>query len=274
MASSSLTDLAHSASGKSSSWQHRAVYSFDLTWHLVQRDFLLRYTGSTLGVLWSVLLPLAQLLVLVFLFQKVVPLKIEAYPAYVFSGLLPWTWFSSCLNSAGGLFFTNRDLLRRPNFTPALLIVVNTLSNLLSYLASLPVLFGLLFFYGKSVSSVLLILPLLLLIQSLLTIGLGLMIATCNVFYRDVQHIISVVTSLLFYLTPVFYRPDAVATSYRIVLMVNPMAVLVNSYRAVMFDGVAPEWELLFLAGLISAAVCGLGYFVYHSRQHHLLDAL
>src|SRR5262249_32180437 len=155
-----------------------------------------------------------------------------------------------------------------------LLIVVNTLSNLLSYIASLHVLFGLLFFYGKPVSSVLFILPLLLLIQSLLIIGLGLIIATCNVFYRDVQHIISVVTSLLFYLTPVFYRPDAVATSYRILLIANPMAALVNGYRAVMFYGVAPEWELLGLAGLISAAVCGLGYFVYHSQQHHVIDAL
>jgi len=250
------------------------AYYFDLTWHLVRRDFYLRYTGSMLGVLWSMLLPIAQLLVLVFVFQKVVPLEIEAYPAFVFSGLLPWTWFASCLIGAGGLFLTNRDLLRRPNFPWALLIVVNTLSNLLAFVVSLPILFGMLFFYSRPVSSTLLALPLLLLIQSLLTIGLSLIIATLNVFYRDVQHIMGIVVSLLFYLTPVFYRPDAVAEEYQMLLMLNPMAVMVTSYRAVTFYGAAPEWGLLLLTGAVSVALCGLGYLVYRTQQHNVIDAL
>src|SRR2546425_11264911 len=83
------------------------TYQFDLISHLVQRDFRLRYTGTLLGLLWSVALPLIQLLVFVFLFARVVPLVIEAYPAFVFSALLPWTWFSSSLGSAGGLFAVN-----------------------------------------------------------------------------------------------------------------------------------------------------------------------
>jgi lipopolysaccharide transport system permease protein len=76
------------------------TYRIDLIRHLVWRDFVLRYKGSVLGVLWYLLPPLAQLLVLVFLFGRVVPLNIEAYPAFVFCGLLPWTWFSTCLVSA------------------------------------------------------------------------------------------------------------------------------------------------------------------------------
>src|SRR3990172_11455794 len=110
---------------------HPFRYYIDLTWNLVQRDFILRYKGSFLGVLWVLLVPLTHLLVLVFIFVRVVPLNIDAYPAFVFTALLPWTWFSNCLTSSGGLFTNNRDLIRRPNFPPLILIAVNTFSNLL-----------------------------------------------------------------------------------------------------------------------------------------------
>src|SRR5262245_44374686 len=95
------------------------AYQVDLMGHLVWRDFSLRYKRSALGVLWSLVSPLSQLLVLVFLFQAVVPLNIDAYPAFVFCALLPWSWFSTGIGSACGLFMVNRDLVRHPNFAPA-----------------------------------------------------------------------------------------------------------------------------------------------------------
>lgn len=113
------------------------AYRLDLITHLVWRDFLLHYKTSALGILWSLIPPLAQLLVLVFLFRRVVPLHVEAYPAFVFSGLLSWIWFSACLGSAGYVFVNHRDLVRRPNFEPWTLIVVNTFSNLANYLTSM-----------------------------------------------------------------------------------------------------------------------------------------
>src|SRR5689334_23281605 len=91
----------------------------DLLSHLVWREFTLRYKRSALGILWSLVQPLAQLVVLGFLFQRVVPLNIQAYPAFIFSALLPWTWFSSAISGSCGLFIGNRDLVRRPNFAPA-----------------------------------------------------------------------------------------------------------------------------------------------------------
>ena len=216
-------------------------YYLDLITHLVKRDFILRFKGSSLGFLWSLLLPLAQLLVLVFLFQKVVPLGIDNYPAFVFSALLSWTWFSNCLSADGNLFIGNRDLVRRPNFEPSVLIAVNTLSNLLIYLLALPILFTMLILYGRDITPSLLILPLLVVIQSILTIGLGLIVATLNVFYRDTQQIVSVSIMLLFYLTPVFYRSDMVSPSYSFLYILNPVAVLIQSYRAIFFYGSFPE---------------------------------
>jgi len=250
------------------------IYHSDLLRHLVWRDFSLRYKQSVLGILWSLLLPLAQLLVMVFLFQSVVPLNIEAYPAFVFCALLPWGWFSGCLGSSGGLFMGNRDLVRHPNFVPVRLAVVNTLSNLITYLAALPILLFVLVVYGRPFTFALLLFPVLMLIQATLTIGLSLVIATLNVFYRDVQHIVTVSLLLLFYLTPVFYRPQSVAAKYHLVYEINPIAVLIQAYRDIFFHGTYPAWGPLLLAAVVSVVVYGLGVIVYNNQQHNLIDTI
>jgi ABC-type polysaccharide/polyol phosphate export permease len=234
----------------------------------------LHYTGSVLGVLWSVAFPLIQLLVFVFLFGRVVPLDIEDYPAFVFCALLPWTWFSSSAGSAGGLFISNRDLLRRPNFAPATLIVVNTLSNLLTYLVSLPLLLGLLAWHGRPPTMAVVAFPLLVLFQGILLVGLGLAIATLNVFYRDVGHLTTVALSLLFYLIPIFYRPLGLGGAYSELLLWNPIARLIQSYREIFFYQRAPDWQSMAFCGLASLFAAGAGYWIYRRQRPHVMDAL
>jgi ABC-type polysaccharide/polyol phosphate export permease len=249
-------------------------HQFELIGHLVRRDFRLHYTGSVLGVLWSVALPLIQLLVFVFLFGKVVPLDIEDYPAFVFSALLPWTWFSSSVASAAGLFIGNRDLLRRPNFTPATLIVVGALSNLLTYLVSLPILLVMLALHGRPPTAAVLAFPLLVLIQGVLLVGLGLATATMNVFYRDVAHLTNVALSLLFYLLPIFYRPLNLGTVYSGLLLWNPIASLIQAYRDIFFYQRAPDGPSLVFCAAASLIVAAAGYGIYRRQRPHVMDAL
>lgn len=245
----------------------------NLIWHLVKRDFYLRHTGSALGVLWSLLVPLAQLGVLSFTFGSLIRVDIADYPAFVFSALLPWTWFSSSLGGAGHLFFTNRDLLRRPAFPPSALIIVNTLSHLITFFLSLPLLFVLMSWYGRVVTLNPLAFLSLLLIQGILTVGLSFMIATSNVFYRDIAQLVGIVLSLMFFLTPIFYRP-IVESEYRTLLGLNPMVPLINCYRAILFEGTNPEWGALMLTGGISILVCGLGYLIYKHWLSDVVDAI
>ena len=272
--------MQHSETARSFAQQGKSpnvrqlIYRFDLLRNLVWRDYTLRYKHSVLGLLWSLVLPLTQLLVLVFLFQAVVPLNIEAYPAFVFSAILPWSWFSNSLSSSCNLFINNRDLIRHPNFAPASLTIINTLSNLIAFMVALPLLLVVLAAYHRPITPALFLLPLLLLIQGTLTAGLSLMIATWNAFYRDVQHIVVVALTLLFYLTPVFYRPEAVAAQYRMVYELNPIAVLIRSYRAIFFEGTAPSLEALLFTALTSIAVFTLGYSIYNRKQHDIIDKI
>ena len=249
-------------------------YHFDLLCHLVRCDFIVRYKGSVLGVLWSLMLPLAQLLVLVFLFQRVVPLDIDAYPAFVFSALVPWTWFSACLGSSGNLLVSNRGLVRRPNFAPATLIIVNTLSNMLNFIVVLPILIIMLILFDRGITLALLSLPLLILIQGILIVGLSLIISTLNVFYRDMQHIISILLMLLFYMTPIFYQPQAVGENFRILYTWNPLTVLIESYRAIFFYGIFPGLNSLLFTGATSVVVCSIGYFIYNRYLHEVIDTI
>lgn len=249
-------------------------YQRDLLFHLVRRDFALRYKRSALGILWSLLVPLAQLLVLAFIFGRIVPLNIEAYPAFLFSALLPWTWFSACLGSAGSIFHNNRDLMFQPNFEPIILVAVNILSNLLLYLTALPMLAALLLFYGRPVTPALAFWPFLLLIQGVFTAGLSLIIATLNVYYRDVEHCTGIALLLLFYMTPVFYKAEAFAGPLSIVYKLNPVAELVASYRAVFFYGRCPSWGSLFLLSFLSLFIAIMGYAVYRSQLAHVMDEI
>jgi len=250
------------------------LYNIGLVRHLVRRDFVLNYRRSALGLLWSLLLPLGHLVVLVFVFAEIVPLDIEAYPAFLFSALLPWTWFSTSVNAAGRLFLNNRDLLRRPNFAPATLMVVSALSNLLTYLAALPVLVAILAWYGRTLTPAVAALVVLLPVEGVLIVGLGLVVATLNVFYRDVEYIVSVLLWLLFYLTPVFYRLPQGLRWAGSLYVANPMAALIEGYRRVFFEGHLPDWNRLVVAGLMSVGAAALGYAVYRLRKHDLVDAL
>jgi ABC-type polysaccharide/polyol phosphate export permease len=225
-------------------------------------------------VLWSLLVPLSQLLVLVFVFGKVVPLNIEAYPAFVLTALLPWNWFSNCLSSAGSLFTGNRDLVRNPNFAPSILVIVDVLVNLLLYFVFLPVLLVMLMAYGREFTISILALPLIMIIQAVLTTGIALIIGTLNVFYRDIHYIVSVSLMLLFYLTPVFYRSQTIVGNYRMILGLNPVAVLIDNYRAVLFYGQAPQWSLLFSVGFISVILSWVGYLIYRNHLHDVIDTI
>lgn len=249
-------------------------YHAQLVWHLVKRDFIVQYKRSVLGVLWSLLLPLGQLIVLIFVFNKIIPLKIESYPIFLFSALLPWTWFSDCIMSSGTVFINNRDLVLKPNFDPSILIIVNTLSKFLLFLIALPLLFILMLYFGKKFTTSLLILPLFMLIQCILTFGLSFFIATLNSFFRDVQHIVNVGITMLFFLTPIFYDYQIISKKYHFLYSLNPMATLIQNYRLIFYYGYSPSILSILYVFITSLLVLVIGYVTYRKNLHSLIDIL
>jgi lipopolysaccharide transport system permease protein len=224
--------------------------------------------------LWVLVVPVMQLMTLVFVFKKVVPLNIEGYPAFVFTALLPWTWFSNSLSSAGGLFVGNRDLIKRPNFPPIILIIANTLTNLLLYLVVLPIVIAMLLVYGHHPGWPMLLFPVLLIVQTILIQGASLLIATWNVFYRDVQQIVGVMMTLLFWVTPVFYKSQAFDQRYQWVFDWNPMAVLIKAYRDIFYYSKFPEAGPFFYALAAALGMGIVGFVVYNRQLDNVIDCI
>ncbi len=254
--------------------QTRLVYLRDLMRELILRDMKLRYKRSLMGIAWSLLNPLAQLLVLNLVFRLVLPLDIPDYTAFLFTGLLAWNWFQSGLYSATGAIVDNRDLVRQPGFPAAILPVVSVSVHLIHYLLALPVLLAFLLFTGVNFAWTLVLLPLLLAVQFLVTLSLGYFIATLQVAFRDVQYLLGVALLLGFYLSPVFYDVRLIPARYQALYSLNPMTILLESYRAILIRGDLPGVGALLVLLALALILLWTGYRIFGRASHSFAEEL
>lgn len=253
----------------------RLIYLRDLLRELVVREMKAQYKNSVLGVAWSLLNPLLQLLVFTFLFRVVLPLGIEKYPAFAFCGLLAWTWFQLSLLQATGAITSHRELIRRPGFPASVLPVVTVTHNLFNFLLALPLLFGVILINGGTLHASLLVLPLIMTIQFALVLSFAYLLATANVLFRDTQHLIGVGLQLLFFLTPVFYSvKDRVPPKYELFYNLNPLVHLLGAYRAVLIDGRMPEVSTLFYLAMAATLLLAIGYRVFVQMRERFVEEL
>jgi lipopolysaccharide transport system permease protein len=239
------------------------VIARDLLRELIARDIKLRYRGSLLGLLWTLLNPLAELLVLYTVFSLVFRVQVPHFQAYLFTGLIVYGWFSTSLSFATGALVTNRELVRRPGVPVVILPVVTVASNLVHFLLSLPILLVLLWGSDVSLTGSVALLPALIAIEFGLIAGMAYPVAILSVWFRDTQHVLRIALQLLFYLTPIFYEASSAPEGLRILLNVNPLAHLVDAYRAVLMRGTAPglgslSYLLVLSIGLV---IIGLAWF-------------
>jgi lipopolysaccharide transport system permease protein len=246
----------------------------DLLRELIARDIKLRYRGSLLGIAWTLLNPLAELLVLLFVFSSVFRVNIPNFGAYLFTGLLVYGWFQTSLNFATGAIVGNRELVRRPGVPSVILPIVTVASNLVHFVLSLPILFGLLMISGVHITSAVLALPILIAIQFVFIAGLAYPVATIHVWFRDTQHVLRVALQLLFYLTPIFYEASSVPARLQPAYRLNPMAHMVDAYRAVLLRGEFPEPTSLMFLAIVSFGLLFVGVVWFRHASDRFADEL
>ncbi|CAN5673902.1 ABC transporter permease [soil metagenome] len=251
----------------------RRRHTFDLVTHLVVREFRLRYRRAILGWLWAIGSPLARLVILTYVFTRVLPLNIENYGVFVFTGLIAWAWFSAGVSSATSSAVDRRDLLFRPGLSRAAVPVVSVLTDGLDYLAALPIL-ALFLLFTDGIPLTALALPVILAVQLMLTLGLGFMLCSANVYFRDVRLFVDLATLLGWYVTPVFYRGDQIPESFDFILTLNPMAQLLSAYRLILIEGKLPDLSSFLALAAVCAAVFVIGYLVYRAKSPMFIDEL
>ena len=240
-------------------WEYR-----ELLYFLVWRSIKVRYKQTMLGASWAVLQPLLTMLVLsIFLgrFARV-PSNGIPYPLFAYSGLVIWAFWTNALTQATQSLVEQQNLLTRVYFPRMLLPLSGVIAAMVDVLLSLPVLIGLMVYYGVAPASTVWKVPLFLLLAAAVSAGIGLWLSALNVRYRDVRYSIPFLIQLWFLSTPVMYPASVLPERWQVVYGINPLAGVVEGFRYALLGGAPPpNGQLLVSAAVVLVALVGGSWY-------------
>lgn len=242
---------------------HNKYIFFQTLYFLVQKELSVRYKGSFLGYLWAILNPLAFALVYFIAFSLVLRFDIENYPIILITALFPWVWISTSLVQGSLSFRSNSNLIKKIHFNYILLPLSNILHDSIHFILSVPIIFLFLMlnnfdFYFSWIWQI----PLMVLVQVCFLLPLVLVLSILNVFLRDVEHMINVILSLLFFLTPIVYPISLVPDEYLSIYNINPLIIIIENWRSIFFNGIIDYLDI-FILTLISIIVTFFARFFF-----------
>jgi lipopolysaccharide transport system permease protein len=236
---------------------------------LVGRELKARYRGSVLGFFWSFINPLALLLIYSFVFKYFLTQRgdpnLPPYEVFLFCGLLPWTWFSSSLLESSGVLISGGNLIKKVLFPAEVLPIVTVLANMVHFFLGLPILFGFIVYNGIPLHlNELGWLPVVILVQLILTLGFALILSALTVHFRDLRDILQNLMSFWFFTTPIIYRYTDMPESVMRWLNLNPFTHIAITYQEILyFPGPVGHAFWLLVLGGISIVFFLFGYFVF-----------
>jgi lipopolysaccharide transport system permease protein len=249
-------------------------YYKDLVVVLTQKELKVRYKRSFFGYLWSIANPLALALVFFVAFKIFMKIPIENYTLFLIAGLFPWQWFANSVTSSAMVFLSNASLIKKVNFKREVLVIAALLNDMLHFILSIPVIILFVFIYGLKPSLLWLIgIPLLLIIQFIITFGFSIAISAINLFFRDIERIVFIFTTLVFYITPIIYSEDMVPSQYRKWILLNPLTVIMVSWRNLFMNGKL-DFKDIATAFLYSSIFAAVGYYVFRRLKWRFAEVL
>jgi homopolymeric O-antigen transport system permease protein len=243
----------------------------ELIWALALKELRVRYKRSTLGFLWALLNPLLMMLILTIVFSTIMRIQVDHYSIFLLSVLLPWTLFSQSLAYGVESIVGNGDLLKKVYIAKSVFPVAAVLSNVINFLFSMIPLIVLLLVLRFPFHWTWIYLPVPLLGLVLFALGCSFFLAMANVFFRDVAHILQIILSAWFYVSPVIYSLDFLPPRYRLFFRLNPMLYLLNGFRLAIYYGLLPSLQSSAASLGCGALGLVLGYSIFRRYQDTLV---
>ena len=257
-------------------WHNRA-----LIWQMTKREVIGRYRGSIMGILWSFLNPILMLAVYTFVFSFVFKARWGAgsdskteFAIVLFAGLIIHSLFAECVNRAPSVILSNANYVKKVVFPLEILPWVAMGSSLFHAVVSIAVLMGFYAIVNLALNWTMVLLPLLLFPLILLTMGFSWFLAAIGVYLRDVGQTVGLVTTVMMFLSPVFYPVSALPEKYRLLLHINPLTFMIEQAREVMIWGRMPDWSGLGLYAAYSMAIAWAGFFWFQKTRRGFADVI
>ncbi len=242
----------------------------------VKKEIRGKYKASVLGVLWSFINPLLQIVVYAIVFPYLMRGTVDNYLAYLVTGIIPWTFFLTSVSQGVTTVKSNGGIIKKVYFPREILPLSVVMSGLVNFFISCIIIIAFLLATGVGVSWHIIFVPFIAIVQALLSLGLTLALSAINVYIQDMEYIVAFVLNMLFYGTPIIYELSQFTSAGILYTMVslNPMTQIIDCYRAVFLYHTMPNMLHLFLVFILSVIVVILGYAIFKKLERGFAEEL
>lgn len=246
----------------------------DLLYFLVIRGIKAKYAQSVLGIGWAVIQPLVSTLIFTIIFGSIAKVRSDGVPYFIFSltGMVPWTYFSNTLTESSSSLLSNSSLITKVYFPRLVLPLSAAFSKILDFAITFVVLLVSLMIYGFSFSWMIVLLPLLLAILLMTSLGLGLWLSAMAVQYRDVKHALTFLVQIMMYLAPVVYPTSNVPVRLQFWYSLNPMVGVIEGFRSIFLQHQPMPWMFVLTGFVVSVIIFISGVFYFRRMEKNFAD--
>ncbi|NUM35385.1 MAG: ABC transporter permease [Candidatus Brocadiae bacterium] len=240
------------------------------------RDISVRYKQTVLGIAWAIIRPLLTMVVFSIVFGKLARLPSEgntAYPILVFSALLPWHFFASSLQESSNSLVSNEKLISKVYFPRMIIPASSVIVSFVDFLFAFLVFSGIMVYYRFLPDMKIFLLPLFMGIAFISSLGMGLLVGSLNVKYRDFRHVIPFIIQVGLYISPVGFSTTLIPEKYRILYSLNPMVGIIDGFRWCIL-GTSLRWESVWISLVISILIFTIGFKHFRKTENYFADLI
>lgn len=254
----------------------RELYEYrEMIHSMVRKELRGRYKSSVLGFLWTFINPLCQIIIYTMVFSVIFRMDIEKYYLFLTVVMIPWVFFSSSMTGGALSVVNSKDLLTKIYFPREVLPISFVTSCFVNMLLSFIVVFAVLLISGWGFAfNALLFLPIVMIIEYILCLGLTMIISACTVYFRDLEHIMGVLMMAWIYLTPVMYDISYVPEKLMPFFRLNPMTSVALAYRAILYYKSEPDLSTMLSALIVGLFSLGIGSIIFSRLQKNFVEEL
>lgn len=241
---------------------------------LVKRDFKRRYKGTVLGMFWSVLYPLLDLVILVLIFTRLLGRDTPHYPIYIFCGTIIMSFFRESTKEGLGAFRNNRNIIKKVKVPKFLFVLSKNVSGLINFSLTLLVFIILCIIDGIKIKVMFLMLIYPIICLTIFNVGIGLILSTCYAFFRDISYIYDLLLIIINYLSAVFYRVDSFPRKIQLLFVLNPLFCYIQYFRSIVIYNVIPNLLFHGVCLFYSLFYLSIGLLVYNKHKKNFIYSL